>query len=69
MSDYARDVILDLDGGDITIGGVEFPYFFADAVPAVIEGENGEPVPGLTLTIACTDLTVISPGKVTGGES
>lgn len=64
MSDYARDVVLDLDTNEISIGGEEFPWFFSGAAPAVIEGEHGEPLPGLTLTIACADLTVIAPSKV-----
>ncbi|MFI9507569.1 hypothetical protein [Nocardia sp. NPDC052566] len=64
MSDYARLVTVDVDTGAITVDGEELPWFYRDVTPTVIEGENGEPVPGLTLTLACADLTVISPSKV-----
>jgi hypothetical protein len=67
MSDYARRVILNLDTSEITIGGETFPWFFSGAEPTVIKGERGELLPGLTLTIACADLTVISPGKMING--
>lgn len=62
--DYARNVLVDVDSQEIHIGGAEFPWYFRDMVPTIIEGPNGEPIPGLTLTIACTDLSVISSGKV-----
>jgi hypothetical protein len=64
---YAEHVILNLDTSEITIAGETFPWYFSGAVPAVIKGEHGEPLPGLTLTIACADLTVISPGKMING--
>jgi hypothetical protein len=62
--DYARNVMVDVDRQEIHIGGAEFPWFFADVAPTVIQGPNGEPIPGLTLTIACADLSVISSSKV-----
>lgn len=63
MSDYARNVTIDVDSGDVMVDGQPFPWFYSGAQPAIIEGENGEPLPGLTVTIACSDLTVISPNK------
>ncbi|AHH22103.1 hypothetical protein NONO_c73470 [Nocardia nova SH22a] len=62
--DYARGVMVDVDRQEIHIDGAEFPWFFGDMTPTILQGPDGEPIPGLTLTIACADLTVISSGKV-----
>lgn len=68
MAEYAQRVAVDVESGGLSINGVPFPYFYRDAVPTVVEGPHGEPVPGLTLTVVCTDLQVISPGKVINDE-
>lgn len=65
--DFARDVVLDLDTLTITIGGAEFPWFFTDCTPSLIKDEDGQDVPGLTLTIACADFRMIKPSKALSG--
>ncbi|MBF6133508.1 hypothetical protein IU501_10905 [Nocardia otitidiscaviarum] len=57
-----------VDTGEMHIGGEEFPYFYGDARPTLLEvpGADGsiERVPGVSLTLACADMTVIAPSKV-----
>lgn len=64
MSDYARDVYVDTEAGEFSIGGQPFPWFFSAVEPTIVEGANGEAVAGVRVSIACSDVTVVSPSKM-----
>lgn len=64
MSDFARNVVLNADTGEITVDDQPLPWFYGDAEPALVTGERGEAVPAVRLSIACTDLLVVAPSKL-----
>lgn len=68
MSDYAREVLVDTDAGELTIGGEPFPWYFAAVEPTIVEGRDGEPVAGVRVSIVCSDITVVSPSKLLDDE-
>lgn len=68
MSDYARNVLVDTDAGELIIDGNPFPWAFSAVEPTIVEGPNGEPVAGVRVSIACSDVTVVSPSKMIDDE-
>ncbi|WP_342800975.1 hypothetical protein [Nocardia sp. No.11] len=66
--DFARGAVLNTDTGEITIGGAPLPWLYSEGEPALVAGQNGEVLPAIRLSIACTDLTVISPSRALDDE-
>lgn len=64
MGDFARRVVINLDTNEVTIDGQEFPWFYAGASPTIAESPDGQTFPGVTITIACTDVQTIKPSEV-----
>lgn len=66
MADFAHDVVFDSDTSTLVVDGDVLPWFFTEAEP-VLEKVGEDLVPGVRLTILCSDMTFASPKRVTDG--
>lgn len=66
MADFAHDVIFNLDDNRLQLDGAEFPWFYTEAAP-VLEKHGDDLVPGIRLTILCSDMTSVSVKRATDG--
>lgn len=66
MVDFAHDVVFDSDTSTLVVDGDVLPWFFTEAEP-VLEKVGKDLVPGVRLTILCSDMTFASPKRVTDG--
>lgn len=64
MAELARNVLFDVESGRLVIDGAEIPWAYVDAAPTLVAVAEGEIVPGVTLTLACADISVLAPSKV-----
>lgn len=66
MANFAHDVVFDTDTSRLIVDGSDLPWFFTEAEP-VMEKVDGQLVPGVRLTILCSDMTFVSPERATDG--